>query len=226
METIKTVEELVRLNPKTIRRDEKLMRFYIEVYKDAFSIEPNCAGCTFNRDFKKLKNFVAKGGRSNVKPKNVEIMSSKRKYTIKPQFKNTILTYRVGNRPFRAYGRSASDEFIEKFLSEGTKEQITERKKMFANLGLKKKSAKSEAKEPEAKPQGEPQAGGEKKSDGEKYNEVVELKAQLKTMKRPEMDKLAKTLELNPEEYANKEVLSKAILEKVADSNKVEDKQD
>ena len=50
------LKELVKLDSQKVRRDSNLMRLYINYFKDAFSFEPNCAGCTFSKDFKKLKN--------------------------------------------------------------------------------------------------------------------------------------------------------------------------
>ena len=56
-----TLEELVKLNPNTIRRDSSLMPLYIDYYTAAFGKAPNCAPCTFKSDFKKLQKYVTNG---------------------------------------------------------------------------------------------------------------------------------------------------------------------
>ena len=55
------IEELVKLKPETVRKDPELMPLYIKYYTEAFNIAPDCAGCTFSVDFKKLKKLVLTG---------------------------------------------------------------------------------------------------------------------------------------------------------------------
>jgi len=120
-----TAKELVMMNPSLIRRNTDLMRSYIQIYKDAFFVEPNCFSCSFQKDFQKLKRFVLK---NNIEIKTHLVMGN---YTLKSRFKNNILTYRIDNKPYRSYGYLMTDEFAKAFLSNGTKEELKQRAEMF-----------------------------------------------------------------------------------------------
>lgn len=139
------VEELVNISPIKIRSDETLMRLYIQFYKDAFLVAPDCAGCTFTRDFNKLKNKI------NGTGVNVYIKSQTMKnYVLNPKYKNNIHTYVKNNRPYRTYGHLMTDEFAESYLKEGTKEQIKEREKLFDKLPSTEASKEKKVQETKA----------------------------------------------------------------------------
>ena len=143
-----TLQELVGTPAKTVRYDEELMRLYIERFKAVFGYEPNCAGCTFNTDFNKLKRYAA----LNADPREISKHSFKTssmatgKFNLKRQHRNDILSYKDGNRTMRVYGKKMTDEFAEAFLSKGTKAQLAEREKMFESTPKSKKVAKTVSK--------------------------------------------------------------------------------
>lgn len=124
------LHELLSKGASEIRRDEKLMRLYIEYFKGAFSFTPSCAGCTFNKDFKKLQSWSQKNGNSKILP-NLSVMEESKKYTIKNRHRNTILSYSQDGNTFRMYGYRASDAFVEKYLNNSSPNQRKERLKMF-----------------------------------------------------------------------------------------------
>lgn len=128
-----TAKELALTNPKEIRKSSDLMRLYIKLYEDAFSVTPNCAGCTFNRDFKKFKRAILQNGTINNNQINIKIMETKG-FKIKAKHRSEILTYRIGTQPYRSYGRSMTLTFALNYLKHGTKKQIEARKKQFAVL--------------------------------------------------------------------------------------------
>src|SRR5690554_6189851 len=123
-----TTKELVSLNPSKIRNNNELMQLYIQKFEAAFSYKPNCAGCTFSKDFNKLKKHVNSGGKSTIINLKSETMSN---YKIKPKFRAQILTYVKDKRSYRTYGRNISDQFAKEFLTHGTDDHLAERRKMF-----------------------------------------------------------------------------------------------
>lgn len=215
-----TTKELVSLSPKKIRYSNELMQLYIQKFEAAFSYKPNCAGCTFNSDFNKLKKHVASGSKStiiNLKPKTMSV------YKIKPKFRAQILTYIKDKRPYRTYGRNITDTFAEEFLTHGTKEQIAERKKMFLPVAIKK--------EPTPAPEDlKPTAD---KANEKLYKTVLEGKMEVvkeptepqadpvieevvftevtDRISRKALDDIATKKGLNPDDYENKKLLAAAI---------------
>lgn len=177
-----TTKELVSLNPKKIRNNNELMQLYIQKFEAAFSFKPNCAGCTFSKDFNKLKKHVASSGKPTVINLKQETMSA---YKIKPKFRAQILTYVKDKRSYRTYGRNISDQFAKEFLTHGTEEQIAERRKMFDAI----------PKEPQAEPAIEEVV----------FTEVTDR------MSRKELDRRATEKGLNPNDYENKKLLAYAI---------------
>lgn len=192
--------ELVRKSPKDIRNNNDLMRLYIELYEDAFSVKPNCAGCSFSTDFKKLKSFVESNAyKNNYKPLKIENMNT---FKIKNQYKNDILTYKVGKQPFRSYGRALNADFVEAFLSNGSKEEIAKRELMFETLPTTKKTSSE-------KPKKTKKVKKVKKETAEL--DVIPEATDLSSLLREELDALAEKLGIEPEKYSNKTLLIEAI---------------
>lgn len=177
-----TTKELVSLNPRKIRHDNELMQLYIQKFEAAFSYKPNCAGCTFNKDFNKLKKHVNSGSKSTIINLKSEAMSA---YKIKPKFRAQILTYVKDRRSYRTYGRNISDQFAKEFLTHGTEDQLAERRKMFDVL----------PKEPQSEPAIEEVV----------FTEVTERRS------RKELNEIASEKGLNPDDYENKKLLVEAI---------------
>lgn len=134
------VKELIKLNSREVRGNSNLMAIYINVFESQFGYKPNCAGCTFNSDFQKLKNAV-------LTPKQKTIIKMEKTFKLY-QVKGEILTYKRGKKTVRQYDNRMTEEFAIGFLTNGTDEQIEERKKLFKSLpkGLNKE------KEPEKEP--------------------------------------------------------------------------
>jgi hypothetical protein len=147
-----TAQELAAKSADVVRKDEKLMGLYIEKYKDLFGFEPNCAPCTFTNDFAQFQKRV-RITNGVYTPQNQQTMANT--FKLKLKHRNDILTYRVGQKPFRSYGYKMTEEFAKEFLKHGTKAQIKEREELFEELpktpkkAVKKKTAKSKAVEPE-----------------------------------------------------------------------------
>lgn len=118
------VEELILLNKAEVRRDSNLMHLYLTYFKDAFGKTPNCASCSFGTDWQKLVSLYSK--------KTVTLQKRNRMKSIQiKKVQGRILTYKKDGRTFRQYDNILTDEFIKEFISNGTDEEIAERKKMF-----------------------------------------------------------------------------------------------
>lgn len=191
-----TTKELVSLNPRKIRHNNELMQLYIQKFEAAFSYKPNCAGCTFNKDFNKLKKHVNSGSKSTIINLKPETMSA---YKIKPKFRAQILTYVKDKRSYRTYGRNISDQFAKEFLTHGTEEQLAERKKMFDAIPSQK----------QVKPTQDPVV-----SNSKPVEPTLELKEKVEVndrMSRSKLDEIASEKGLNPDDYENKKLLAEAI---------------
>lgn len=127
-----TVEDLIKAGKDQVRRDSDLMSAYIQVFTQKFNRAPDCAGCTFARDWERLTNST------NIQ--NYEIMSDK---TFRLKNNAIIYSYDVEDKKAkrklrkRAYGNIMSEEFAENYLTHGTEQEIADRKKQFAVLPAK-----------------------------------------------------------------------------------------
>lgn len=135
-----TIQELINTQSHKVRVNSSLMAFYIEAYSNAFGKQPNCVGCTFKNDFKKLVDFY-KGKTNNIKQKQKE-MEKTFKYKVNER---NIATYiNEQGRKVRSYTNQMSEEFAIAYLTIGTDEQIEERKKEFKLLPLPIRTPKVE----------------------------------------------------------------------------------
>ena len=134
-----TVEDLIKAGKNQVRNNPDLMSAYIQLFSEKFGRKPDCAGCTFSRDWERLTN--------SINSQNIEIMSDK---TFKLKQSHIIYSYDVEdkntNRKIRrrTYGNTMTEEFAENYLTNGTDEQIAERKKQFSVLPAKLLNADNE----------------------------------------------------------------------------------
>ena len=123
-----TREELITLGEHKVRSNEHLMLFYLKEFEIEFGRKPKCAGCTFKSDWKKFVKGKVK------QTQNIITMKSNKTFQLHGKAKSKIHTYKVGKRPNRSYGSTMTDDFAVGYLSNGTKQQIEERKKYFKVL--------------------------------------------------------------------------------------------
>lgn len=105
------------------------MAAYIKIFTEKFGRAPDCAGCTFSRDWQRLT--------SNKEQTNFTKMAEKTFRLRKPHliYSYDILDEKAGrNVRKRTYGHNMTEEFAVAYLTNGTPEQITERKAEFATL--------------------------------------------------------------------------------------------
>src|SRR5690554_4673805 len=129
-----TNEELIKLGKEEILKNYK--QLYISRYTAVFGKAPSCASCTFSKDFRAFKEKIRK------KETNLKIDTMATGYKLSPRFNSTILSYQTDKGIKRIYGRNMTDEFAEAFLTNGSKKQIAERKKMFVEIPEKKEAPK------------------------------------------------------------------------------------
>lgn len=140
-----TVNELILINSDKVRRDSSLMAFYIEAFIEAFGYKPTCTGCTFSSDWNKLVRFVNGVGKTLTIEKK-EVMST---FKLK-KVRNVILAYKRNGVNVRKYDNLIDENFVNEYLTYGTDEQISERKKLFSVLpdALKGKEKAADAEKP------------------------------------------------------------------------------
>lgn len=120
-----TINEFILLDKHKVRRDSNLMHLYLEFFKEAFGRVPSCAGCSFGTDWAKL---VAKYSKNYVTLQKANVMS--KSITIK-RITGKILSYVKDGKTYRLYDNILNDDFIKEYISNGTEEEIKERKKLF-----------------------------------------------------------------------------------------------
>ena len=124
-----TVTELILINSDKVRRDSSLMAFYIQYFIEAFGYKPVCTGCSFSSDWTKLVRYVTTGVKEINQRKNIMSNTFKLKKST-----NTILRYEVEGKVIRKYDNLMTEEFAIGFLTNGSKEEIENRKKLFTVL--------------------------------------------------------------------------------------------
>lgn len=140
-------DELILLNSDKVRRDSSLMAFYIETFFETFGYKPNCAGCTFNSDFNKLK--IALSGKKNNLTLTVNNTKMENTFKLK-KVESKILAFKKGKVTLRLYDTNLNENFVIDFLTHGTEEEIEQRKKLFSKLP-KLEDEKKEAPKKKAK---------------------------------------------------------------------------
>ena len=113
-----TLHEFVKLNANEIRRDKGLMQLYVDFYEAAFSLKPNCIGCSFKSGLKKLKNYAKNGEKTVNLVKKSKPMKTK-SFIVKKQHQLKILTYKKDGVTHRKYGHSLDEEFARELVKAG-----------------------------------------------------------------------------------------------------------
>src|SRR5690606_24313406 len=129
-------QELILKGGDKVRRDESLILSYLEEFEKLFGYKPKCAGCSFSKDWKKFVNYS-----QQTKSKTFKMKTDKT-FELKKDARSKIQTYKIGKQPFRTYGNTMTEDFAKAFLTNGTKEEIAERKKLFVTLPYGKTNTK------------------------------------------------------------------------------------
>jgi hypothetical protein len=149
------VKDLVKKSSQEVRGNSNLMAIYIKYFKEYFGHEPNCAGCTFANDFTRLKRVVLSGGSQEQQIARIKKQSKMDTKTFKlKKTEGKILSFKKNGRTIHFYDNNMTEHLAVEYLTNGTPEQIEERKKLFAILPyaitapIKEKEVKLETTEP------------------------------------------------------------------------------
>lgn len=123
--------EFIKIDMNKVRASSNLMTIYKELFKANFGKEPNCIGCSFSSDWKKLVTKIKSDDKTQFQTEKNKTME--KNFKLK-RAEGKILTYKKENRPYRCYDNKLTDEFVNEFLANGTEEEIEERKKLFSVL--------------------------------------------------------------------------------------------
>jgi hypothetical protein len=140
-----TIQELISLDKHKVRRDSSLMHLYIQFFKETFNYLPTCTGCSFDSDWNKLRLFHSKNNSATQIKKNMS-----NNITIKKKL-GKILTYYKDGRAYRLYDNNLNDDFINEYVSNGTPDEIEQRKKLFNFPEVKKEKITEAKPKPKAK---------------------------------------------------------------------------
>lgn len=133
------IQELIKKGSNKVRGNSSLMLIYIDLFEKTFGSKPNCAGCTFSRDWKKLVNNYKLGGNELITIAENKVMEKTFKYRSP---RGRILTYKVGNSTVRRYDNNLTERFVIGYLTNGNSEELIERRKEFSILPLELREEK------------------------------------------------------------------------------------
>lgn len=129
------VKDLVKKSSQEVRGNSNLMAIYIKYFKEYFGHEPNCAGCTFANDFTRLKRVVLSGGSQEQQKSRTKKQGKMETKTFKlKKVEGKILSYKKNGKTIHFYDNNMTEQLAVEYLTNGTPEQIEDRKKLFAIL--------------------------------------------------------------------------------------------
>lgn len=122
-----TKEELIAKGKTKVRGNSDLMLIYINLFQEQFGYKPNCAGCTFENDWKK---FIAGNSKRTAA---VNVANTLKTFKLK-KAGSDILHFKKDGKTHRRYANKITEDFAINFLTYGTETEISERKKLFDTL--------------------------------------------------------------------------------------------
>lgn len=128
-----TREDLILLTADQVRSDSNLTAFYLETYREVYGFTPSCGGCSLKTDFSNLVNFLKNN--PNFEPKLIKNTNKMSTFKLK-KTQSKIFAYvdSKTKKTHRLYDTNFTEDFVKGFLTNGTEEQIEERKAMFLEL--------------------------------------------------------------------------------------------
>lgn len=128
-----TREDLILLTADQVRSDSNLTAFYLETYREVYGFTPSCGGCSLKTDFSNLVNFLKNN--PNFEPKLIKNTNKMSTFKLK-KTQSKIFAYvdSKTKKTHRLYDTNFTEDFVIGFLTNGTDEEIKERKAMFLTL--------------------------------------------------------------------------------------------
>lgn len=136
-----TYSELIQYNKSEVRSNSNLTLYFINAYQFLFGSKPSCSGCSINREFDKLKKEILKRNllesEIEIKQENNIIMEQTKTFVRSASLTEDMLAFKDENGVIRRkFVNKLTDEFVIAYLTNGTPEEIEERKKKFKVLPL------------------------------------------------------------------------------------------
>ena len=136
-----TFGELILSNKSEVRSNSNLTTYFIHAYKYIFGYAPSCAGCSINNEF---NNLVKQVKQRNIQEQEIEInlennimTNTTKTFVLSPALRDDMLAYTDKNKVIRRkFVNKLTDEYVIAYLTNGTIEEIEERKKKFKVLPL------------------------------------------------------------------------------------------
>lgn len=135
-----TFSELTQLNKGMIRSDSNLTLFFISAYEHIFHNRPSCSGCSINNELDKLFKEIKKMDNPDIDIIiNKEELKKMSNITFQKSatFRDNLIAYKdKDGRIRRKYTNKLTDEFVIEYLTNGTADELNERKSKFKVLPL------------------------------------------------------------------------------------------
>lgn len=136
-----TFGELILSNKSEVRSNSNLTTYFIYAYKYIFGYAPSCAGCSINNEF---NNLVKQVKQRNIQEQEIDInlennimTNNTKTFVLSPTTKDSMLAYQDKDKNIRRkHLNKLTDEYVIAYLTNGTSEEIEERKKKFKVLPL------------------------------------------------------------------------------------------
>lgn len=128
-----TREDLILLTADQVRNNSDLTAFYLQTYHEVYGFTPSCGGCSLKSDFSNLVNFLKEN--PNFEPKLIKNTNKMSTFKLK-KTQSKIFAYvdSKTKKTHRLYDTNFTEDFVKGFLTNGTEDQIEERKALFSKL--------------------------------------------------------------------------------------------
>ena len=144
-----TYGELILKSSSEVRSNSNLTSCFINAYKNVFGHVPTCSGCAINNELgnliKHIKTRNLQEQEIEVTTNNITMVDNSKTFVLNPSLQDDMLAYRDKNKVIRRkFVSKLTDEYVVAYLTNGTAEEIEERKKKFKvlPLALQEKTAK------------------------------------------------------------------------------------
>lgn len=134
-----TFSELISHNKAEVRNNSNLTLYFKEAYKTIFGSYPSCSSCSINNEFQKLitsiKNSELAHQEIILNSKINTMADNSKTFVLSPLFNDYMLSYTGKDKLVRRkFANKLTDEFVVEYLTNGTPEELEERKKKFKVL--------------------------------------------------------------------------------------------
>ena len=153
-----TYGELILKSSSEVRNDSNLTSYFINAYKNVFAHVPTCSGCAINNELgnliKHIKTRNLQEQEIEATTNNITMVDNSKTFVLSPSLQDDMLAYTDENKVIRRkFVSKLTDEYVISYLTNGTAEEIEDRKKKFKvlPLALREKAEKQALKTKEKK---------------------------------------------------------------------------